>query len=397
MPRLFQRQPVNWDKVLRHHRRGFCAVAFFCAAIQPAGASDKQMAIPWTSYQEGNWQKARDEYEAALKDPKAPVDELNYGLGASAYHLGDYEKAAQSFSESLTSSETGTKSRAHYGLGNTLYLHGESALKATVEKSNAQAADRLQEFLDAPTIEAAEIPGRQLAAEEALFKALPDVRKKWTESLEHYEAALSTGITDPGTGNRDYARLQQEKLQRLEQWRDEEKEKQKQEEEKKQEQEQQEKEEQEKEEQGKSGQQNQESPPGSQGKEEDKPEDSQPSPGEAPPKEPGEGKEPQQGEGEEEPKPGEENKDQQGNPEGDTPPSGEQPPPTGTPPEGEVKADQPSGTSDPAAAMPDENLPDPETGYSPEQARDMLEAFSDERKNLRFGRYPAREPLFKDW
>ncbi len=91
---------------------------------------------------------------------------IQLGIGLCAYKIGDYEKATQSFGKAMIRSSSSVREQAHYNLGNTLFRVGETILKPSNKQPDTPAAL-------SPSPEAMEAALRQ-----------------WLGSLEHYEAAL---------------------------------------------------------------------------------------------------------------------------------------------------------------------------------------------------------------
>src|SRR5438132_3787981 len=79
------------------------------------------------AYQQGKFKDAYKEFQETLKShPQSRAeDELQFDSGTAAYKLKDYNKALESFSQALLTSDTGLQTKGHYNLGNTLYQRGE--------------------------------------------------------------------------------------------------------------------------------------------------------------------------------------------------------------------------------------------------------------------------------
>ena len=125
------------------------------------------------AYHEGKFEDAYSQFQQTLKShPQSPADDkLQFGSGAAAYKLKDYNKALESFSQALLTRDTGLQSKGHYNLGNTLYQHGET------EKSDD--------------------------------KKLSD----WTNALDHYEQTLKLDPQNKeAKDNYDYVKRKIEEL-----------------------------------------------------------------------------------------------------------------------------------------------------------------------------------------
>jgi tetratricopeptide (TPR) repeat protein len=266
-------------------------------------------------------------------------------LGAAAYKSGDLALAKEAFGRTLSEGDDALSTRAHYNLANTLFRAGEKALK---ENQHPKV----------PTI-----------AKDEAAKAM--IAEQWQSAREHYEAALAVD-----SGNRDARHnlgIVEQRLQLLSQPPPPEEEKQDEEE----------KDENEDENQDQQDQQNQDSPS-----------DSDPQPGDQPPPDQQEQEQNPQGE-----KPEDQNPQQPKDP-SETPakpePSDQPPPPD---PEGELegKPNEPKEQeTQPQSAQ--ETEVNPETGFSPEEARQMLRALSDEDTDARPPiRMPMQAEKYKNW
>ena len=80
------------------------------------------------AYHQGKFEDAYSQFQQTLKShPESPAeDKLQFDSGTAAYKLKDYNKALESFSQSLLTRDAGLQSRGHYNLGNTLYQHGDA-------------------------------------------------------------------------------------------------------------------------------------------------------------------------------------------------------------------------------------------------------------------------------
>ncbi len=88
---------------------GFCALASRLLAAEDAGTR---------LYQQEAYSEARAFYEKRLQSaPKNPY--LQYNLGCVAYQEGDYAKAQETFEAALHATDPGLQAQAFYNLGNT--------------------------------------------------------------------------------------------------------------------------------------------------------------------------------------------------------------------------------------------------------------------------------------
>lgn len=86
-------------------------------------------------YQKGDFEKAQQEYERALKStPEDP--RLSFNAGAAAFQNKDYDQALAHLSSALVTQDVPLQQRTYYNLGNTHYRRGEEA-KDPKEKQQA--------------------------------------------------------------------------------------------------------------------------------------------------------------------------------------------------------------------------------------------------------------------
>jgi Ca-activated chloride channel family protein len=103
-----------------------------------------------SAYHEGKFDQAYNEFQQTLQaHPKSRAeDRLQFDSGAAAYKKKDYEKALESFSQALLSTETGLQAKSHYNLGNTLYQRGDQQKSDAKKLANwTNALDHYQQTL----------------------------------------------------------------------------------------------------------------------------------------------------------------------------------------------------------------------------------------------------------
>ncbi|NLT70580.1 MAG: tetratricopeptide repeat protein, partial [Verrucomicrobiaceae bacterium] len=388
---------------------------FLGTLLFPTGSALARDSIRhgYEAYQEDNFAGAIEAYEGALTERLTAADRtrLHMGIGAAAYRLGDYERAAEAYGRALVEGNETRRSQTHYNLGNTLFRQGETALRSSSDPDQPQRLTG---------------PG---AAEDTI--------RDWEASIEHFETTLSLEPGNPRAAhNLELVKQRLEDLKKqLEEEQKKEEEEQKKEEESKDEPEEKDEQEEQDQEEGKQdegenkdegkkeGEQEQkDSQEKGQNPPEDKdgdgqPDDPQEKPGKENPQNPGDGEpkndpssqEPQDGDGE---KPDPENAPDKNNPgEGqpdkeNTPQNpGQNPPaPPDAPQDGKLEADpnqaQPknqesSGQPGQAEAAAGQQI-NPATGYSPSEARQLLEALADETEVRPFVQ-PSRGETYKNW
>ena len=75
-------------------------------------------------YNAGKYDQAMDRYTDVLVElPNSP--DVQYNVGASAYKQGDYERAVEAYSKSLTADYPALEEKGNYSIGNCKYKLGE--------------------------------------------------------------------------------------------------------------------------------------------------------------------------------------------------------------------------------------------------------------------------------
>jgi Ca-activated chloride channel family protein len=96
-----------------------------------------------------DYEKARDLYTKLLESgslPPATMPELNYGLALAEHQLTDYDGSVRHFSDALHSGDKGLRTRAHRGLGHTLYDQGAQGLAKQPKITLQRWMDALKHF-----------------------------------------------------------------------------------------------------------------------------------------------------------------------------------------------------------------------------------------------------------
>lgn len=304
------------------------------------------------AYRAEDFEAAIEAYQKEIASAESAKQRawLNLGLGAAAYESKDFAQAREAFGRALAEGDERISSRAHYNLGNTLFREGEQTL-------SENAHPKL------PTI-AKDDTGKQAVIE------------KWQAAREHYEAALAVSPGD--TNSRHNLQVLTQRLELLEEPPPPEEEPPPDQQEQEQDQE----------------EQNQDQP---QDQNQNSPNPSSSPPGSPPPPESGDEQAEQDPDSPQEQSP----------PQGQEPPPsspsdpGQAPPPPPEPPtpEGELEGKPPEPQE--AEGQPSEmqeGQVNPETGFSPEEARQMLRALADEDVDARPPiRLPMRAEKYKNW
>ncbi|MDA7921101.1 VWA domain-containing protein [Verrucomicrobiales bacterium] len=344
----------------------------------------------YKAFEAGDYQTALELYEGALAEKITDKDRsrLQMGVGATAYKLGDFERAAAAYGEALTHRNRSLREQAHYNLGNTLYQRGEAALQAIGQPANPDQPQSLS------------------SSSESLDATI----QQWESAIEHFESTLS--LNDGNAQATHNMEVVKKKLEELKQQQKEQEEQEKEEEQKEEEQENEEEdkedEEQEDEEEEQENEDQEEESDGE--KEEDpdgKPEDEE---GDGEPEDqPGEDEKKPEDEKEEEPgdeedKEKDKDKDGEGDEKEDSPPEkpeGTEPEQPDAPKDGDLEADPnqeqpPAEPKNPSQPDPAELQTNPETGYSPSEARQLLDTLADETE-VRPILMPSRNEVYKNW
>ncbi len=427
--------PLVWPES-RARRTSLNALKGSLAAIlllavtiaEPIEAKDG-LAGGQAAFDQKDYAGALKAFESRLGDRLTSHDRsrLQMGIGAAAYRMENFERAAEAFGEALVDGDEELRGQAHYNLGNTLFRRGETALKPLTAPSDPDEVQSLSS------------PG--VAVETTL--------RDWEGSIEHFESALSL---DPGNEMVVHnLEIVKKRLDELRKQKEEEEKKKEQEEEKKEnkdekkeenqkeddkekeEDKEKEKEQEKDQEQDQDKEKNQDNNnddpvDGDQEKKKDdgkqdpsdKTEDGQDQkdPGQQPDSD-GDGKEPGNSPGDE--PPGESGKQDEKKPEseGESPndkgeaddknsPNGKPPGGSGDNPSKEPDAPQDGELqANPNQSQPQQEKPvgqasaadaktNPQTGYSPSEARQLLNALADETE-VRPILPPARGEKFKNW
>ncbi|MAS91620.1 MAG: hypothetical protein CMO55_00365 [Verrucomicrobiales bacterium] len=373
--------PLLWLKPRSHlqaslvtEKTAVVSALFFVALTQYSSANEALLSGA-KAFKEQKYDQAIEIYEGALAHRTTSSDRtrLQFGIGAAAFQLNDFERAAEAYAEALVQSDKRLQKHAHFNLGNTLYSKGASGLQALQSRANP---DQLQS-LTSPT------------------EALDSTIHQWESAIEHYETALQL---DPSYEQaRHNVEVVRRRLDELKQQKQEQQEQQQ-----KQEQEQPQKEQNEQQEQQDDSSQDQNQNQDQQEKNEQD-----------------QNQENQQNGGDQQQDPNaqqnQENQDEQSNENSDSGSSEteQQPPEEQNQPGKDQESEQPEQQQQPqqqpgqqgnsnqqnniAQRQSQEEMEvNPETGYSPSDARQLLESLADETE-VRPMLAPSRGEKYKNW
>ncbi len=327
-------------------------------------------------YLKGNYEEAIRTYEGALSEKNTRRDHsyLQMGLGAATFRTGNYKRAAEAYGQALVDSSDSIRELAHYNLGNTLFEQGASGLT------------NLQSTANPDTLQSLSSPNDQRES----------TIRQWEGAIEHYESALSLNANNEQAAHnletvkkklKELKNQQEEEQQQDQQQGDSDQ----QDENEDQEQQDQEQSQQENEEQQNEQEQSRQEEQGQQDPNENEPNGDQQSEDNSGDNEQEQPKDP----GDEE----EQNQDKQDPQQDESQVSQDQPEQPEAPEEGDLGArpDQPQNTQPQQARMNPEDLEqNPQTGYSPSEARQLLEAFADETE-VRPVLMPSGNENYKNW
>lgn len=133
------------------------------------------------SYEKEQWESALQQYQrlaAGDGEAKNPREQarIAYGIGAASYQSGEFEKALPAFSDSLLAEDASVRRNGHEGMGNTLYLLGETTREKEPETTLPRWRDGLLHLQAAQQLE----PANERLAKNILFlrKRLLDLEEK---------------------------------------------------------------------------------------------------------------------------------------------------------------------------------------------------------------------------
>ncbi len=409
----------------------------------PVHASMGDDLAALSAYESDEFKVAIDRYQEAMTKERSPrkMAWLQFGLGSAAYRLGDYEMAKEAFGQALLSDNQRIEEQAHYNLGNTLFRHGETVLATDPGQTLRQWYAALDHYEAVLALN----DGNKLVRHNI---EVVKSRIKYLESQQEPQDQPQDQNQDP----QEDPPKEEEKEDEPEEDQEEEKEEDKEDEQQDQNQQDPEGDQNQDQNQDQSEDQNQpQSPPPGQDQEKDQDPGKDPPPQGDPNQDPSGGQKPPGQEPESNP----EDKPQDGQDQDQSPPQGEQPPPEGDqkdqgpppqggdkpedgkprqndgkdeqkpqeqppgskppgqqqqpqspqspPPEGDLKSDR--GQAQPSNSTPGQQAEgkegeegrDPNSGFTPSEARQLLRALSDEEMDVRIPLGVREDEVYRNW
>ena len=154
------------------------------------------------AYKSQDYMRARELYSRLLTDAPAAASRatLAYGLGAASHQLKDYDRAIDGFSQALESKDSALQTRAHQGLGTTLYDQGVKSLQQQPELTEKAWTDSLQHFDDATKLS----NDRNLVENrDFVKKQLAELKQQMEQQKEKKKKGKGDKNKEPGDGSGD--------------------------------------------------------------------------------------------------------------------------------------------------------------------------------------------------
>lgn len=131
------------------------------------------------AYDKGDFATALEEYRQLLKkDSKDP--RLAYNAGAAAYQAGNFDEAADMFTEAQKTRDLELMEKAYYDRGNALYRQGQASIRTDVDATIDKWKGAVKEYKNALDLNAKD----RMALHNKAFveKKLMDLEKKSAQS-----------------------------------------------------------------------------------------------------------------------------------------------------------------------------------------------------------------------
>ncbi len=355
-------------------RREFTPAAtalFFFGLISSAPNGSLAGDGHWEGYdafKSGDFEKAITAYETELSHNPSLKDtaRLRFAMGSAAYRQGDFERASDEFGQALTNNDSGLQEQSHYNLGNTLFRKGETALQG---KTNNP---------DQP---------QPAATGKDQIKA---TIQQWESAIEHYESALALNQkNEKAAHNINIVKARIEALKKEQEKKEQEK-KEQEDKEKEKEKEKEEKDDKEKEESKEDKKED------DQKKDKGSDKDDKQNPDQED-KDNGEKGDPDDQKDGEDKKEEEDKKNEDGgnDPEKDKQDQPQPEPEENDPKDGELKSNSEEQKQE-SKANPADAVKNQQTGYSPSEARRLLDSLADETEVRPILR-PVKAEKYKNW
>jgi Ca-activated chloride channel family protein len=341
---------------------GAAAISLIIALITPTALSSDAITQGHELYLQERFDTAIRLYENALSEKASDRDRsrLQMGLGAATFRHGNYERAAEAYGGALVGSDERTQELAHYNLGNTLFRQGESGLTSQ-SISNPDSLQSLSSPID----------------------QRDTTIRQWESAIEHYESALSINAkNEEAIHNREVVKKKLEELKKQ------------QEEEQQQKDPDQGEESQDQENDDSSPQEQEDQQTNQQQKDQKSRDEDEQNNNQQPEDNSNDQKQPDDPGGDQD-----ENQENQDPRQTDQQSTQETPEQPDAPEEGNLSAqpDQPQNTPPQQTRLnPEDVEQNPKTGYSPSEARQLLEALADETE-VKPVLMPSGNENYKNW
>jgi Ca-activated chloride channel family protein len=175
---------------------GVVSAILFLLTVQPVSADLVQDARK--AFSEKRFDEARDAYRSLAKGKGGGDQAAKYrlGEGLSAYQAQDYRGARTAYSEALLAKDPEVASKAHEGMGNTLFQLGWMGLSGSRYPEGDGLPD-MEEFDDLvreqlKKMGEAEPPE---SGETNEFIRIESIILNWTDAVRHYRSSFAL---DPG-------------------------------------------------------------------------------------------------------------------------------------------------------------------------------------------------------
>lgn len=178
---------------------GAVSAMLLLLSAQPAPADLAKDARK--AFGEGRFDDARDAYRSLAGDKASEETAARYrlGEGLSAYSAEDYRGARTAYSEALLSEDADVESKAHEGMGNTLFQLGWMGLSGSRYPEGGGIPDmgKFDELVREQLKRMAEAEPPE-SGETNEFIRLDSIILNWTDAVRHYRSAF---MKDPSAAS----------------------------------------------------------------------------------------------------------------------------------------------------------------------------------------------------